>query len=50
MVLLAEEAVENEYLSKFDLHVTYIPACYNTVADALSHPAYRALQAYSSEH
>ena len=37
----------HEFLSKFDLHVTYIPGCYNTVADALSRWAYPASEAYS---
>ena len=37
----------HETLSRFDLHVTYIPGRYNTVADALSRWAYPALKAYS---
>ena len=37
----------HEFLSKFDLHVTYIPGRYNTVADALSRWAYPASEAYS---
>ena len=36
----------HEYLSKFDLHVTYIPGRYNNVADAPSCWAYRASDAY----
>ena len=37
----------HEFLSKFDLHVTYIPGRYNTVEDALSRWAYPASEAYS---
>ena len=37
----------HEFLSKFDLHVTYIPGRYNTVAGALSRWAYPASEAYS---
>ena len=37
----------HEFLSKRFLHVTYIPAHYNTVADALSCWAYPASEAYS---
>ena len=37
----------HETLSRFDLHVTYIPGRYNTVADALSRWAYPASEAYS---
>ena len=37
----------HEFLSKFDLHVTYIPGRYNTVAEALSRWAYPASEAYS---
>ena len=37
----------HEFLSRYDLHVTYIPGCYNTVADALSRWAYPASEAYS---
>ena len=37
----------HECLSRFDLHVTHIPGCYNTVADALSRWAYPASEAYS---
>ena len=36
----------HEFLSKFDLRVTYIPGCYNTKADALSRWAYPAPEAY----
>ena len=36
-----------ETLSRFDLHVTYIPGRYNTVADALSRWAYLASEAHS---
>ena len=36
-----------EYLSKFDLHVTYIAGCYNTMADALSRLAYPASEGNS---
>ena len=32
----------HEYVSKFDLHVTYIPGRYNTVAESLSLWAYPA--------
>ena len=37
----------HEYLSKFDLHVTYIPGRYNTVADARSRWANPASEAHS---
>ena len=37
----------HETLSRFDLHVTYTPGRYNTVADALSRWAYPASEAYS---
>ena len=37
----------HEFLSKFDLHVTYIPGRYNTVVDTLSRWAYPASEAYS---
>ena len=37
----------HEFLSKLDLHVTYIPGRYNTVAEALSRWAYPASEAYS---
>ena len=36
----------HETLSRFYLQVTYIPGCYNTVADALSRWAYPASEAY----
>ena len=37
----------NEFLGRCDLHVTYIPGRYNTVADALSRWAYPASEANS---
>ena len=37
----------HDILSKFDLHVTYLPGRYNTVADALSRWAYPASEGYS---
>ena len=36
----------HEFLSRFHLHVTYIPGRYNTVADALSRWGYPASEAY----
>ena len=37
----------HDFLSKFDLNVTYIPGRYNTLADTLSRWAYPASEAYS---